>query len=93
VRLWIISVCVKKYQQAFLAPLSGKGCCTFFEPSSSSYLYLFFFYIKTQNIFIMKPTSYQNLSASKGEFHEPFSKPNLSSGSELHPSLKVMVQA
>jgi hypothetical protein len=41
----------------------------------------------------MKPTSYQNLSASKGEFHGPLSKPNLSSSSELHPSLKAMVQA
>jgi hypothetical protein len=26
VRLWIISVCVKKYQQALLALLTGNGC-------------------------------------------------------------------
>ena len=41
----------------------------------------------------MKPTSNSNLSASKGEFSEPPSKPNHSSGYELHPSLKAMVQA
>jgi len=41
----------------------------------------------------MKPTSFQNLSASKGEFLEPLSKPNLSSGSELHPGLIAMVRA
>jgi hypothetical protein len=42
----------------------------------------------------MKPKSIHNLFASKGEFSEPPpSKPNLSSGSELHPSLKAMVQA
>jgi hypothetical protein len=41
----------------------------------------------------MKPSSFQNLSASKGEFLEPSPvlKPNLSSGCELHPSLKAMV--
>ena len=41
----------------------------------------------------MKPTPNPYPSASKGEFHEPPPKPNLSSGGELHPSLKAMVQA
>jgi len=43
----------------------------------------------------MKPTSNSNLSASKGELLEPtpVSKPTRSSGCELHPSLKAMVQA
>jgi hypothetical protein len=65
-----------------------------FEPSLSSYLYLLsFLFIKKQNIVTMKPSSFQNLSASKGEFLEPSPvlKPNLSSGCELHPSLKAMV--
>jgi hypothetical protein len=41
----------------------------------------------------MKPTQIQNPFASKGEFPEPPSKSKLSSGSELHPSLKAMVRA
>ena len=41
----------------------------------------------------MKPTSTSYPSASKGEFPEPPSKPNRSSGYELHPSLKAMVWA
>ena len=42
----------------------------------------------------MKPKSTQNLSSSKGEFSEPPpSKPNHSSGYELHPSLIAMVRA
>jgi hypothetical protein len=43
----------------------------------------------------MKPTLIQNLSTSKGEFTKPisFSKSKFSSGYELHPSLKAMVQA
>ena len=41
----------------------------------------------------MKPTSFQNQSASKGEFSEPPPKPNFSSGCELHPSLIAMVRA
>ena len=43
----------------------------------------------------MKPTPIPHPSASKGEFTEPksFSKPRFSSGYELHPSLKAMVQA
>ena len=43
----------------------------------------------------MKPTSLQNPSVSKGEFSEPplSSKPTLSSGCELCPSLVAMVQA
>ena len=40
----------------------------------------------------MKPTPNLYPSASKGEFHEPPPKPNLSSGGELHPSLKAMVR-
>jgi hypothetical protein len=41
----------------------------------------------------MKTTPIQYWSTSKGEFSEPPPKLNLSSGSELHPSLKAMVQA
>ena len=42
----------------------------------------------------MKPTQIQNRSASRGEFSEPPPpKSNLSSGYELHPSLKDMVWA
>ena len=41
----------------------------------------------------MKPTQNPNPSASKGEFREPPPKSTLSSGGELHPSLKAMVQA
>ena len=41
----------------------------------------------------MKPTLTSNPSASKGEFPEPPPKPNHSSGSELHPSIKSMVRA
>jgi hypothetical protein len=41
----------------------------------------------------MNPTSNPYRSTSKGEFAEPPTKPNLSSGGELHPSLKAMVQA
>ena len=93
-RLLIISICVKKYQQAFLAPLLGKGCRIFFEPSSSSYLYLFFLYKKTQkNTFTMKPTPNPTLSASEGEFPESPSKPEISSGYELRPILIAMVWA
>ena len=33
------SVNVKKYQQAFLAPLPGNGCRIVFESSSSSYIF------------------------------------------------------
>ena len=54
------------------------------------------FYLKKVISFIfftMKPTSFQNLSASKGEFLEPLSKPNLSFGCELHPGLIAMVRA
>ena len=39
----------------------------------------------------MKPTPIQNPFASKGEFREPPPKSTLSSGGELHPSLKAMV--
>ena len=38
------SVNVKKYQQAFPAPLPGNGCCIAFESSSPSYIF------KTKNI-------------------------------------------
>jgi len=41
----------------------------------------------------MKPTSTSYPSASKGEFPEPPSKPNLSFGNELHASLKALVRA
>jgi len=43
----------------------------------------------------MKPTSYQNLSASKGEFLEPSLSPKLnhSSGSELHSGFIAIVRA
>ena len=43
----------------------------------------------------MKLTPIQNSFASKGELLEPtpVSKPTHSSGCELHPSLKAMVQA
>jgi hypothetical protein len=43
----------------------------------------------------MKPTSVANPFASKGVFlgPSPISKQNRSSGYELHPSLKAMVQA
>ena len=41
----------------------------------------------------MKQTLTPNGSASKGEFPKPPSKPNHSSGYELYPSLKAMVQA
>ena len=41
----------------------------------------------------MKTTPIQYRSTSKGEFPEPPSKSNLSSGSEHHPSLKAMVWA
>jgi len=41
----------------------------------------------------MKPTPNPTLSASMGEFFEPPSKPNCSSGYELHSSLKAMVWA
>ena len=41
----------------------------------------------------MKTTPIQYRSTSKGEFPEPPSKSNLSSGGELHPSLKAMVWA
>jgi hypothetical protein len=93
VRLRIIYVCIKKYQQAFLAPLPGNGCCIFFEPSSSSYLYLFIFIKITQkNIFTMKTTPIQYRPISKGEFREPCSKP-ISSGYKLHPSLIAKVRA
>ena len=94
-RLWNLSVCVKKYQQAFWHHCWGT-VVIFFKPSSSSYLYPFFY--KNKNSFllsfsIMKPSSFANPAASKGEFPEPPSKSNLSSDSELHPSLKAMVWA
>ena len=41
----------------------------------------------------MKSTSTSHLSASKGEFPEPPSKPKISSGCELCPSLIAMVWA
>ena len=41
----------------------------------------------------MKPSSNSNMSASKGEFPEPSSKPNLSFGYELHPGMIAMVRA
>jgi hypothetical protein len=41
----------------------------------------------------MNPTSNPLRPAAKGEFAEPPPKPNLSSGDELHPSLKALVQA
>ena len=41
----------------------------------------------------MKPTSTSYPSASKGEFPKPLSKPNRSSGYELHPILVAMVRA
>jgi hypothetical protein len=40
----------------------------------------------------MNTTLTQNWSASKGEFAEPPPKPNLSSGSELHPGLIALVR-
>ena len=41
----------------------------------------------------MKPTPNPTLSASKGESPKPPSKPNFSSGFELHPGLIGMVRA
>jgi bacteriorhodopsin len=45
VRLWIFSVCVNKYQQAFLRGCRGNGCWISYEPSLSLYhtFYLFAF--------------------------------------------------
>jgi hypothetical protein len=55
------------------------------------------YFYKNKNIFfilfIMKPTQNPNSLASKREFYEPPPKPNLSSGGEVHPSLKTMVWA
>ena len=77
-RLRIISVCVKKYQQAFLAPLPENDCHIFFKPISSTYLYPFLFIKKHKIIFTMKPTPNPTLFASKGEFPEPPSKLKIS---------------
>ena len=83
-----------RLQINFLAPLLGNGCHIFFEPSLSSYLYLFFLlYKKHKIIFTMKTTPIQYRFASKGEFIEPPPKPNHSSGSGLHPSFIAMVRA
>jgi len=93
VRLRIIFVCIKKYQQSFLAPLLGNGCHIFFKASSSLYLYLFFLYEKHKKTFTMKPTPNPTLSASKGEFPKRPSIPKISSGYELRPGLIAMVWA
>jgi hypothetical protein len=91
-RLRIISVCVKKYQQAFLTPLPGSSCFISLNLVCPR-ICIFSFYKKhKKNIFTMKTTPIQHWSASKGEFHEPPlpPKPTFSSGYELHPGLIAM---
>ena len=69
VRLRIISICIKKYQQAFLVLLPRISCCIIFEPSSPVYTCvlplkrLFFFLLQWSNIPFKK-----NLSAPKDKF-------------------------
>ena len=65
--LRIIYVCVKKYQQAFLAPLPGNGCHIFFKPNSSLYLYLLFFLLKNTKYFYHDINSYPKVSYFKGQ--------------------------
>jgi hypothetical protein len=89
-----LSTFVKKIPTSFLAPLLGTGFYLFLNLVHSRICILFFF-IKTKNISftfsIINPTSNPYWSDLKGEFTEPPPKPNLSSGGELHPSLKTMV--
>jgi len=81
--LWIISICVKKYQQAFLAPLLGNGCCRTSKPSAPMYpcvlpfkkILFHFFLLQWSNL------PFKNLFAMKDEFLErPPSKPIKASG-------------
>ena len=65
VHLWIISVCVKKYQQTFLAPLLGNGCCIISESNSPMYPCVLPFTKSISFIFfIMKPFSSKSLCSS-----------------------------
>jgi hypothetical protein len=90
VRLQIISVCVKKYQQAFLAPLLGT-VVVFSSILVHPRLCIFSFFIKNIKYFHHMQTPTPNLSASKGEFLGPLSKP-IFSGYELRLGLIAMVQ-
>jgi hypothetical protein len=93
VRLRIISVCIKKYQQAFVAPLPGNGCCIISEPSSPVYPC---FYLPFQKTFLFSPWSnipFKTLFAPKDKFLEPLpSKPITASGYELCLGFIAMVQ-
>jgi hypothetical protein len=94
VRLQILFVCIKKYQQAFWCRCQGTVVVFSLNRVHPHIFYLTkksdFFYL-----FTMKPPTFQTFFALKGEFPEPSpsSKPNQSSSCELHPSLIAMVWA
>jgi hypothetical protein len=92
VRLRSISICVKKYQQAFLVPLSRNGCRIFLN-LVLPHIYIFSFYKKHKKYFYHDINSYPLPVLFKGVFVEPLSKPKFSSGYELRPSLIALVQA
>ena len=89
---------MKKYQQAFLAPLPGTVAVVVFEPSCSclfSFIFSFHLSFLLFYPYTMSSSSVHQLSTSEDEFSEPStsSRPFTTSGYELHPRVIAMVRA
>ena len=88
---------VKKYQQAFLAPLPGNGCCSYLRTLFARVFFLLPFLLSLLLFYpyTMSHPSIHQLSTSEDEFSEPStsSRPFTTPGFKFHPRVIAMVRA
>ncbi len=102
-RAFAKSICdIKKYHQAFLAPLQGNACCLSLIIVHPRIFFFSFFYLHpcypfekySCKLFSTMEQPIFELSAPRGEFYEPLpsSKPIFTTGYEIRPELISMVR-